>query len=263
MIKENELLDISNKEYHSGGEYYSSSQLKDALEGRTHFYNKHLAKITKKQESSAFDVGTAAHTLLLEPELYDTEVLIYKSRGKGDTIKLFRLDNPDKTVISNIQDCQVRQWIKIVKKNKLAMKYFTGGIAEKSVYTTLNGKKCKARFDYMNVEEGFISDLKTTTGKLTEDSIRSKVLQWSYHLSSAFYLDIMNKVCNNKLTDFVLVFFSKDTFQIKVVKLDKSMIEEGRQMYKKALEEIEIITHKDFICREEVLILKSNNIGEW
>ncbi len=264
MIEENTLLDITNEEYHSGNGYYSSSQLKDILKGRTIFYNKYIAKITKKLESKAFDVGTAAHILLLEPELYAKEVAVYKGMRKGSLFEDFKAQNPDKVIISPLEEVKVKSWVKRVVDNRLAQPLITGGIAEKSIFTEIDGLKVKARFDYCNVDEGYISDLKTTTGELTEETLRQKVYHWGYHISAALYLDCFNKVYDNKLKDFYLLFVSKTTLQVKVVKLDESIIEDGRQAYKKAIQEIKEVIKTDYVCKEEVFVLRSNSeIGEW
>lgn len=261
-MKENTLLDMSNEDYHSDNGYKSSSQLKDALKGRVGYYNKYILKNIKQKDVPAFAVGTAAHTLLLEPELYDKEIAVFNGVRRGVAFEAFKLENPNKTIISPLEETRVQSWVKAVRKNKLAMPLFKGGIAEKSIFTEINGQKVKARFDYMHTMRGFISDLKTTSGKLDEKSIRNKVYAFGYHISAALYMDVINPVVDNTILDFYLVFVSKDTLEVKVVKLHESMIEEGRQEYLKGIEEVKIIHSEDFVCKEEVLVLKSDDTKE-
>lgn len=264
MIKENIMLDLSNEEYHTDNGYYSSSQLKDAAKSRMSFYQKYIAKTIPRKHIPAFDLGTAAHTLLFEPHLYDDEITSFNGVRKGAKFEAFRMENKGKIILSKLEEARVRNWIKAVKNNQLAKPYVEKGIAEKSIFTTINGLQVKARFDYLLEDKGLISDLKTTTGELNPASISKKVYAFGYHISAALYLDCFNKALNNKIKEFYLIFVSKDTLQVKVVLLDETIIEEGRKQYLKAIEEIKTITSPGFVCKEEVIILKSQEtLPDW
>ena len=263
-MKLDTLLDMSNEDYHAGNGFYSSSQLKDALKSRQVFFNKYISKVEKQKQIEAFVVGNAAHTLLLEPELYSSEYAIFKGVKRGAKFEQFKKDNPGKVILGNMQESKIRSWVGAVQGNKLAAQFFQGGTAEKSIFSEINGLKLKARYDYMIPSKGLISDLKTTSGVLTEKSLRDKVYSFGYHVSAALYLDMFNKVYDGKLKEFYLVFVSKDTLEVKVVKLDDSILAEGRERYIHAIEEIKIITSKEYVCKEEIFVLRAHEkLEEW
>ena len=60
-------FDMTNEEYHSHTNVLSASGTKTIA-----FDDLATFKYAERKESAAFDVGTATHTLVLQPELSDT-----------------------------------------------------------------------------------------------------------------------------------------------------------------------------------------------
>jgi hypothetical protein len=116
------------------------------------------------KHANVFDVGSAAHLAVLEPEQYDARVVEvhhpdYKTKaaqelrdGAYEAGKVPILDK-EKPVIVKIAEAIFER----------AGSYFTGGEAEVSLTWDWDGVPCKARPDYLIRERGLIVDLKTTT----------------------------------------------------------------------------------------------------
>jgi hypothetical protein len=116
------------------------------------------------ETANHFDIGTAAHLAVLEPEQYAERVVEiaaedYKTKlarelrdGAYAAGKTPILDK-EKPIIGKIAEAIFDQ----------AGSKFTGGEAEVSLTWDWDGVPCKARPDYLIPERGLIVDLKTTT----------------------------------------------------------------------------------------------------
>lgn len=118
------------------------------------------------ETANHFDIGTAAHLAVLEPEQYAERVVELPAEFgdyKKEKARMWResayLENKtpildkEKPIIGKIAAAIFEQ----------AGSYFTGGEAEVSLTWDWDGVPCKARHDYLIRERGLIVDLKTTT----------------------------------------------------------------------------------------------------
>jgi hypothetical protein len=250
----NKLLEISNNEYHSDNGFYSSSQLKDALGSPLLFHKKYILKDVDNKRKPHFDIGNAFHVKLLEPDKYNDEVAYFKGRRIGAKWEAFEKENTHKAILSDLHLNTVDTLVNSVAKHKLAMEFIQGGVAEMSIFGELEGVSTKCRADYLNVKDGYIMDLKSTTGELTPINLQKTIAKRHYDLSAAMYLDLFKNVAPD-LKDFIFIFSSKDYPSCKVVKASPRMIENGRRKYKKALKNITKFKNKDWVFKEEILIL--------
>ncbi|WP_151824517.1 PD-(D/E)XK nuclease-like domain-containing protein [Acinetobacter bereziniae] len=192
-------LDMSNADYHSHPAV-SSSQLKTILRSPAHFYAKHIAGCEYKQ-TSAMAIGTAVHSLFLEPHNFENdcaiEPVVNKRTNEGKAKnEEFLLANLNKTIITQQQFESASAMVEAMKKHPMFKMILSGGIREASVFykddeTDLD---CRVRFDWHvapNVSEffpnGLIMDIKKTTDARESEFARS-CQKYGYALSASMYL---------------------------------------------------------------------------
>lgn len=242
------VKDMTNDEYHSDNGYYSSSQLKLMLQDPELFHQKYILKKTKQEKKEVFDIGNAVHIRLLEPEKYEDEVAFWDGKIKrGAKWDEFKSKHDGKIIIGNMAKFQVDLAINNVLNTPSTLPYLTGGQAEVSYFGELEGLPVKIRTDYLGKGNSFIQDIKTTTGLITELSVKKKIEQLDYDLSAAQYCDLTG------VDKFVWIFTSKDFESCRVFIASPEMLENGRKKYKDAIKLIKYYQSIDWKFSESVI----------
>lgn len=223
----------SNEEYHST-DAISSSGLKSIWKNS---YSVKQFLNAKYKPSKAFEIGTAIHTLCLEGrEKYDqenyviTEKIDRRTKAGKAAMEHHNEMGKGKTIIDVDDHYMIEELFKNFNRNKKAVKYCQGTV-ELSHYTELNGVDVKVRPDCINVEKGFISDIKTTQSANPID-FKREIFKYGYHLQAAFYSDALGLPVEN----FRFIAMQKTyPFTVEVYALSDDTIEKGRDAYEKAL----------------------------
>jgi hypothetical protein len=118
--------------------------------------------------------------------------------------------------------------------------YFEGGEPELTACCTLDGVKVKVRFDYF--KDGDIYDVKTTSARVSLDSIQEVSEGLDYDLSAALYSDVCEKLTGNAPAFYFLYMGKRPNnvgaFPVGLYKASDAMIERGRRKYKAALKQL-------------------------
>ena len=246
--------DIPNDVYHDDREYKSSSVLKTFLKNPREYYGKYILNEPNNMNKDALNIGSYCHTRILEPHLVEDEYAIWTgSRRSGDLWKEFKevVEGQGKTIITSSQKSLVDTMIREYEASKVILgahgneievglpSFFNDGFAEETLCGELEGYKIKTRFDYRKEFDDFgsINDLKTTNVALKSASIEEiedVCKHWSYELSAALYVDLVEKE-TGKPHDFYFIFLSKKDYGCRIFKASDEMIERGRKMYKEAI----------------------------
>lgn len=226
---------LSNAEYHSEKEHLSSSNLKTLLQSPAQFYKEKILGEREVRESSAMDLGSFVHTLILEPDQVEKEYAFYKGwRKQGKEFEAFKAENAGKTIISEPQAFTGKQLAKSVEACPPALSLLKNGVAELSLATTILDVPVKMRADYINSADGYIVDIKTTRWPSGVDTFRRVVKELGYELSAALYCDVAYRVYG-KLFDFYWVVISKGDIETQVYKASTHTLSEGSALVNKAL----------------------------
>ena len=155
---------LSNAQYHAAEGFFSSSQFKIANEDIELFHKKYITKeIVDKEGNPAFDIGTYFHTAILEPHLLDKECVVMpgdiKTR-RGEKWNVFKAANEGKVILSANDYLKAQNLIAAAKDSPVLTDLLKGGESELSLFHEFKGLKCKVRADYINLEQGYIVDLK-------------------------------------------------------------------------------------------------------
>lgn len=228
------LNDCTNSEYHADRNYLSSSVLKTVLKSLDTYYLEYILGEKKEISSTlqaTFDLGSLVHSMILEPHLTNNEFQYFKGFRKSgkeyeDFLSSARAGVP---IISSPQKHKADELMKAYKRNQAAVGLIKNGEAEQTICGELHGVPIKTRFDYINVEAGYIVDVKTTGYASNLESFRMSFDTLQYNLSAALYLDMAEKFYGKKF-DFYMLVLSKKDITCDVFKLSQDTINSGKRL---------------------------------
>lgn len=225
---------IPNEAYHAGPGISKSGLWTIHTQTPAHY------KFGERVTSAAFDLGEACHLAILQPELFETQVVRGPDDRRGNKWKdiaeacqiegKLLLTSGDYDASLAIRDAvHADAWINSI---------ITGGkpLIEASAYWTdpTTGVLCRCRPDLYREDLGIILDVKTTTSAHPGEFGKS-VANYGYHAQEAFYSDGMR--ANRKPVEgFVfLAWEKKSPYAKSVFELPPAIVEEGRAICKAAL----------------------------
>ena len=156
------------------------------------------------EETAPMKMGTAYHTLILEPEKVDQKYFILDEMQRPEKTKTMDSNiNKDwkrelyEKYGENILNKNIFGQLKVMKdrlfSHSHAKTLLTKGEKELSHYTELDGIKVKIRPDNLRLWKNTIVDLKTCAGA-SEDAFIRQAFKLGYHISGAFYCDIAEAI---------------------------------------------------------------------
>lgn len=232
------INECTNEEYHGDKNYLSSSSLKSVLKDLELYHRE--AILGEKREvprklQNAYDEGSFTHTLILEPHMVDKEYRFYPGmRKSGNEWEKFKKENEGFTILSKAQKHRVEKMIEGYNKRPEASKLIEGCKFEHTLAGELNDVNIKVRADAINIEKGYIADVKTTGGDSDLDNFKWKVEDFSYELSADLYCRMFEQYYN-KPFDFYFIVLSKKTYLCDVFKMSKETRSKGKKMVEEAL----------------------------
>ncbi|WP_116364439.1 PD-(D/E)XK nuclease-like domain-containing protein [Parahaliea mediterranea] len=211
--------DLSNEEYH-GSFGTSSSQLKKLIEQTP----AHLAHSwSQPNETTAnMALGTAVHTLVLEPEKFAEEIAVEptldrRTKAGKEAAAEFAARSAGKTIITEEQYEAAQHMAASVRSHSSAGPLLEDIIAESSIYwwnqpaypeqSNVSAEMTKVRPDIIGLGHPIVGDLKTTADASHDAFIRS-IHRYGYHISAGMYLDGINQC--RELLEFTKRFAYKD-----------------------------------------------------
>lgn len=221
---------LPNAEYHGAKEWLGSTSLKTlAFKTPAHYKHESTHQVFKDE----FNIGTAAHSLILE----------------GDTTNIVVLDFPNyltkaskeakaAAIADNKQPLLVKEWAQVqgmrdsVMAHAVAGPLFTGHVAERSFFWEEDGMRFKCRPDALH--DGLIVDLKTTVDANPSDFGKT-AFNYGYFMSAAHYQNGIQAVNGGDKLPFVFVNVEKTApYLVSVTELDEDAIDFGNQMIERA-----------------------------
>ena len=200
-------LKITNEEYRAIDALSNGEAQALEVNASDYIWNKTAPQDPLK--ASSFDFGTALHTALLEPELFNDSAIVYtktKSRETVDFRKFLDTQEEDKIILLESEYNKIR----IIKDSALAHPAFSKYLAmcdkrETSIVTELAGVKVKIRPDGCNDELAFIADLKSAADLSDwRDTARWKnpLFKFNYGFTAAFYLEAYQEALQKTVNEY-------------------------------------------------------------
>ena len=221
------LQGTSNADYHADRTYLSSSGLKLILKNPLEFYSQYI--LGNKQEmknQGALDLGTAAHTMILEPHLADSIVEYKGSVRRGAAWELFKGENQGKLILPTADMERLKLMVDAFHNCEAAELLMHNMDTEYTMCSEIGGVKVKCRADAISIDRGIICDIKTTGYASGLDVFKQTVEGLSYGLSAALYSMIAEQLFGRPF-DFYFVVLSKSDFGCKIYKTSKSTMLKG------------------------------------
>lgn len=228
------ILGSSNEEYHANTSYLSSSSLKTLLRSPQQFEQEYILGNKQRVDKPAFVDGSLVHTLILEPEKISDYAVFPGMRKAGKVYETFVDAHKGKVIISATQMLRGQRLVKSYESLPVATALLKGTLSEHNMVGNILGTLVKARADAINVDEGIIIDVKTTSMPSDTDIFKQTVQEYMYHLSAALYCQIAFDTYG-KLFDFYWLVLSKEDLQCHVYKASTETLSTGSALVTQAL----------------------------
>jgi len=241
------IHDMPNEQYHSPemkAQFVSKSGLDQIAKSPAHFkwFLDHPT-----EETPVLVFGSAFHTMILEPERADTDIIKIPDswptkaecgRSIADQKEEFRLLNRGKSMLTPEQMEMAQAMAKSVEAHTAAsflLRRDNGRPEVTALWTDEGtGVNCRARFDWLR-EDGLIVDLKTTRCAKPEVFERLAI-DHRYHVQAAFYMEAYRRVTGNEPVGFAFVAVEKEPPYCACVYVSQpDFIQLGRMEYLKNL----------------------------
>jgi len=219
---------VSNAAYHADPALGSTSLKTLATKTPAHW----LYDSTHPRHSDAFDLGTVAHSLILEGDESGVDVYdfpAWTTKFAKDAREKSRAEG--KTPLLTKDWAQVQAMRDAVMAHPAARAALTGHKAEQSVFWEEDGLPLKCRPDAW--QPGKLWDLKTTVNA-DPNEFGKTAHNFGYHQSAAHYIDGVKVATGEELPfGFILVEKTKP-YLVSVVELDWEAVNIGRALNDRA-----------------------------
>tara|TARA_R110000868_G_scaffold335547_1_gene596403 strand:- start:5067 stop:5897 length:831 start_codon:yes stop_codon:yes gene_type:complete len=214
------IYDISNDEYHASNGI-SRSRLMLLDKSPYHFWYETLSGLAEKRESTpAMAIGSAFHTLLLEPEKFSNEYAVAPKidrrtkQGKED-YETFMQETAGKILLSDDQFVKVNNMVELVNKHEIVTTLLDEAVFEQSIFWTdeETGLQFKTRPDIWSAK--MVVDLKTTADASSYAFTRS-AMNYGYYLQAGMAFEAC-KAIGKPFEMFVILACEKEAPHVPAV----------------------------------------------
>ena len=216
----------------------SSSELKHILVSPAEYY--HRKHFTSKEDTQATRLGTAIHAAILEPEAFDknyvweTEKIENKVSGDGRKAwDKFKKEHADKNILSYDDGLKIQVLRdQVLKESPLLTEILSQGVAEVSATADLNGIPCKARTDFLTLDNA-MWDIKTTSEDITDGDdykLQRFIARWRCYLQMAHHMAVF-EANGVAVKSYGWIFITTTTAvpYIRIVKASETLVQYGKE----------------------------------
>jgi len=210
------FVEIPSKEYHAT-RAVSQSLLKWLAQSPSKL-RWHLDHRKEEKDSPARRIGSAVHCAILEPEKFETSVVVMPDLDRRTKVgkaayEEFQALADDKIILKNDEMDIVNRIYQKSRNDDLLNKLFKTGKKELSFFLKdpSTGLVLRSRPDNILEKKSgalYLVDLKTTD--CAQEYVFSRdILKYGYHVQAAFYMDIYEQVTGRRPDGFVIVAVEK------------------------------------------------------
>lgn len=229
-------LDNCHIEVYHGCNGVSTSKIKTFLECPAKYHARYITGEVVQEPKTAFDLGKAAHSRLLEADRFDQDNVVQPDDIKvrrGKKWDAFKEEHPTQTIITGDQMEAVKRMYSAVQRNSFGRGLLNGGKSEVSFFKCdeETGLIIKCRTDYLLGD--LIVDLKTCVSSHPE-AFAKHAISFGYHIQDALYRDVIG------LPEFAFVAIEKEAPHVVTAPLlfDEEARRLGYKLYRQALTQI-------------------------
>lgn len=234
------IYDLTNEQYHADPcdpmslSASGAKQLIQSCPARFIYDRTHDRPVNRN-----FDIGTATHLIVLEPEKFDTSIRVIKANDwKGKAAKEEAENARSEGLIPFLEKeaAAIRGAHDALWRHPLARAALKNGDAEKSLFWQDGefGIWCRSRPDYLPRNGKRIFDYKTASSASPDEFGRS-LYRNGYHQQAAWYLDGYEAVTGERPDEFWFIVQEKAApYLVSFYRIDPLSIEIGRALNRKA-----------------------------
>lgn len=225
--------DQTNEVYHLDPALSASGAKTIAMQSTAHF------KYAKRKVTTAFDLGTAVHTLVLEPHLSSTVWCGPETRRGSAWKDQYAAAAEEGAILLTEGDYQIAvDMANSVRSNAAAMELLGGDLlVEASIFShdEATGVDMRCRPDGWRKDIAAVIDLKTTIDP-SPYGFAKQCANFGYHLQDQFYRRCMLND-GHEVDRFIFIAVGKDApYPVGVYELDHQSLDEGAAGVQCALE---------------------------
>ncbi|GJQ27834.1 MAG: hypothetical protein HBSAPP02_28660 [Phycisphaerae bacterium] len=231
--------------YHAKAKDFLSAHALNEFRRCPLLYRKKELGLVPERDTTAFLVGRAAHTLILEGrQRYEREFAvggpINPKTGQpfGSQSKAFSewAEQQGRPVLSDTHAATVEQMAASVNGHVFARELFSEGVAEGVVRCEYAGHRCQARIDWINpVEDRGIVDLKTAD---EIDSFELSMRAFGYLHQVAFYRALVAEVSGPNLPVHIVAVEKREPFRCGVWQIAPAVLDQAQRENEEAMADL-------------------------
>ena len=227
--------DLTNEVYHTSKSLSASGAKTIAMKSLADY------KHAKRDWVPAFDLGTATHTFVLEPDQAKNVWMGPETRrGKDWTQAKAEADEAGALLLTESDFHLANNMAEAVWNNPHAAKLLSdeGMIAEASIFAKdkATGAEIRCRPDGWIQDRRIVLDLKTTT-QADPEGFGRQCASFGYHIQEAFYRRCMREA-GEHIDRFIFIAVGKAApFNVGIYELTEDSIAEGEAAVSYALEQ--------------------------
>ncbi len=240
------LWNVPRAEYHADDTCLCNSALTDFATSVPLFYFRHIARtLAPREATDAMSLGTALHTLALEPEKFDREFAIWcgldkrTKEGKAAWAE-FAESSKGKTVITQEQLEAARRMADAIRSHSLARPVIEdAGMVEQAIrwHDDESGLWVRNLMDKWSPNLAIVADIKTSSDP-SPGAFAKSVANFNYHRQAALYSRGAQAVFGKPVDFMFIVVGSQEPHEVACYLLDKAAIELGDRLNQSDLAEI-------------------------
>jgi exodeoxyribonuclease VIII len=235
MIKP-EFVKDTFEEYLGKKDHVSASDIKNFLKSPRYYYYERNEKV-EKSTGRHFNIGSGLHELILEPQLFKTNYVVYpkvdaRTKEGKQQIAEFNETSEGKTILYEDEMEMIRLISENALKNNSLVELMKDSHREVSCYTIdeQTGLKVRLRPDILSSTKSTIVDIKSCVDSSAR-KFKSDVFTYSYSLSAAYYCDFIGR------ENYIFAACSKTApYEVALYGLNDEMYDYGREQYRMGLD---------------------------
>jgi hypothetical protein len=232
------IKDLPIETYHSPDCEYVSSTFLRTLQSKSPAHAMAEKQAEKKPKKKCFEIGTLIHTLILEPETFESRYGIFDGDFRTKEAKELKADFESRniTVIKTADYENALACAEAMKSFHFYDMIFGSGKPEVSLFSETGGVKLKARPDWLQESTGRMFDLKTTDNA-HPDAFTKSVGNYGYHIQACLAMRLYEACYGTPCDDYLWVVIEKDPpYAITLNKMSPEMRLNGELKLNLAIE---------------------------
>ncbi|PHS61047.1 MAG: hypothetical protein COB09_19050 [Thalassobium sp.] len=253
------IKDLSNKDYHAH-KATSRSALMELNKSPKKYHHKFISEDYEHKETDALRLGSAFHTLVLEPEDFAEHCAIHpegkkrptkpqlNAKEKTDSTALlikfwekFDDENDGKTIIKQDEVDKLTAMAKSLRSEPAAQKILgQKGLIEPSIFWTdkETGIDMKCKLDFVPLNYSILVDLKTTAS-VDRNKFEKSIADFGYDLQAFIATEAIFQLTGTRPEMFVFAAVEKEPpYDTGFFMADSIVLKRGELLYRHLLNKL-------------------------